>query len=116
MGKCKICDSRLRPGGLRRILDRTRTLQRVCVDCASMLTPPEELDSAPVRAGAGFHPAPRNPEPAPDLWPRTTVRATAATTVALAPRGWTSAMTRAMYLALAALAFSVAATAWLLLT
>ena len=112
MGKCKICDSRLRPGGSRRVLDLMQTSRRVCEDCASMLTPPEELDGAPVLSDAGA----RASEPAPGPWTRTTVRATAATTVALVPRGWTSPTTKAIYLALAALAFAMAATAWLLLT
>ncbi len=80
-----------------------------------MLTPPEELNGAAVLSSAGPSPAPRDPEPAPapNLWTRATVRATAATTVALARRGWAPSTTKAIYVALAALALA-AASAWLI--
>jgi hypothetical protein len=98
----------------RRVAFGRRTSRRVCDDCVSMLTPPEELGAAPARARARDAALPvrrdfkrTSPTPA-----SSTVRARTTTTVALVPPAWGLRM-RMMGLALAALAFAAAGAAWL---
>ncbi len=113
MGTCRICDSEMGRARGRRVAVGNRSSRRVCDDCVSMLTPPEELGGAPASDSARADAA---ASPSSLEWGRSTVRAaTTTTTVALAPRAWGLPATRAVALALTALALA-AATAWLLLS
>jgi len=80
-----------------------------------MLTPPEELDGPPVKPDADPLPEYRYTERDAGAWTRPAAGATAATTVALAPRGWVWPAAGAAILSLLVLALSAAVTAWFFL-
>ena len=102
----------------RRVAVGKRTSRRVCDDCVSMVTPPEEFEGAPAgaRSRADDDTPPNVLESATPAWERPTVRATASTTVALAPRGPGSPFMMAVWLALGAATLAATGIVWLLLS
>ena len=110
MATCRICDSEVRRGRGKRVLVGRKTSRRVCDDCASMVEPPEEAAPSGGRRASSYEDEPATQRAAePPSSERPTVRARAATTVALASRGRLSAATVAVYVALGVAALAGAA-------